>query len=184
MIIFPFDSDSELILRSLVSKESFDPDCIHYDFAAYGEDSICYSYFGSRLMELYEEVENPTPRGFVEKWLERKSGARYAMMATLVGVLMAVILGMLKGVASLVIKARSYIGIAQMRLASQILIWLTYFLVCPQRSPYAGGFVESDKDIGNVGHGYGMNGPGSDTGAGPLDRKPRRTWHYDTPRPT
>ncbi|RYP82363.1 hypothetical protein DL769_001688 [Monosporascus sp. CRB-8-3] len=79
----------------LVSKESFDSDCIHYDFAAYGEDNICYSYFGSRLMELYEEVKNPTPRGFVEKWFERKSGARYAMMATLVGVLIAVILGML-----------------------------------------------------------------------------------------
>ncbi|RYO83798.1 hypothetical protein DL766_001420 [Monosporascus sp. MC13-8B] len=95
MILFPFDSDSEFILRGLVSNESSDPDCIHFDFAAYGEDNICYSYFGSRLMELYEEVKNPTPRGFVERWFERKSGARYAMMATLVGVLIAVILGML-----------------------------------------------------------------------------------------
>ncbi|RYO90479.1 hypothetical protein DL763_005328 [Monosporascus cannonballus] len=54
-----------------------------------------FVYFGSGLMELYEEVKNPTPRGFVERWFERKSGARYAMMATLVGVLIAVILGML-----------------------------------------------------------------------------------------
>jgi hypothetical protein len=30
----------------------------------------------------------------VEKWFERKSGARYVMMATLIGALFAVLLGM------------------------------------------------------------------------------------------
>jgi hypothetical protein len=45
-------------------------------------------------MELYEELENPKPRGWIEKWVERKSGARYVMMATLVGVAIAVLLGM------------------------------------------------------------------------------------------
>ena len=94
MILFPLGSDSELILRNLVSNNCFDPDCIRYESAAYS-GNICYSYFGSRLMELYEEVNNPTPRGFVEKWFERKSGARYVMMATLVGVLIAIILGAL-----------------------------------------------------------------------------------------
>jgi len=43
---------------------------------------------------LYDELENPTPRGFFEKWLERRSGARYVMMATLTGVVIAIILGM------------------------------------------------------------------------------------------
>jgi hypothetical protein len=36
---------------------------------------------------------SPTPRGF-EKWFERKSGARYVMMATIAGVFLAIFLGM------------------------------------------------------------------------------------------
>lgn len=46
-------------------------------------------------MDLYDEVGNPSPRGFMEKWFERKSGARYVMMATFIGVVIAVILGIL-----------------------------------------------------------------------------------------
>jgi hypothetical protein len=83
-----------------VSKNAFDPDCIRYDAAAYhqasgGEDDFTYTYFGSRLLDLYEKLEDPSPRGLVERWLQRKSGARYVMLATLVGVCIDVILGML-----------------------------------------------------------------------------------------
>ncbi|KAM4066116.1 hypothetical protein HRG_000265 [Hirsutella rhossiliensis] len=94
-ILFPFDSDSECFLRELVSKQSFDPDCLRYDSTGYrmqAEQEICYKYFSRRLMDLFEELENPNPRGILEKWFQRKSGARYMMMATLVGVLFAVIL--------------------------------------------------------------------------------------------
>ncbi|KAJ5885186.1 hypothetical protein N7495_009696 [Penicillium taxi] len=94
MVLFPLGTDSELILRRLVAKHSLDPDCVNYDFAAY-EDDFTYRHFGSRLRELYDEVENPSPRGFMEKWFERKSGARYVMMATFIGVIIAVILGIL-----------------------------------------------------------------------------------------
>jgi len=44
-------------------------------------------------MELHEEMENPRPRGLIEKWVERRSGARYVMLATLVGVVIAILLG-------------------------------------------------------------------------------------------
>ncbi|KJZ74450.1 hypothetical protein HIM_06046 [Hirsutella minnesotensis 3608] len=97
-ILFPFDSDSEVFLRGLVSKQSFDPDCLRYDSAGYrmqAEQEIRYKYFGRRLLDLLEEVENPSPRGTLEKWLQRKSGARYVMMATLVGVFCVVVLGIL-----------------------------------------------------------------------------------------
>ncbi|KAK4085020.1 uncharacterized protein Triagg1_10 [Trichoderma aggressivum f. europaeum] len=97
-ILFPFDSDSEQILCDLVSKESFDPDCLRYDSAVYrreGEEAASYNYFGSRLVDLFKELEDPSPRGILEKWLQRKSGARYMMMATLVGVIIAIILGIL-----------------------------------------------------------------------------------------
>jgi hypothetical protein len=40
-------------------------------------------------------VENPAPRGLLEMWLHRRSGARYVMMATLVGVAIASVLGIL-----------------------------------------------------------------------------------------
>ncbi|KAK8018054.1 hypothetical protein PG991_007244 [Apiospora marii] len=94
VVLFPFNSDSEVLLRSLVRKVSLDPDCAQYGFAVGGDD-LAYSCFGSKLMDLYDEVDNPSPRGFVEKWFERKSGARYVMMATFIGVIIAVILGIL-----------------------------------------------------------------------------------------
>ncbi|KAM6485841.1 hypothetical protein HDV62DRAFT_261248 [Trichoderma sp. SZMC 28011] len=97
-ILFPFDSDSEQILCDLVSKKSFDPNCLRYDSAVYrreGEEAASYKYFGGRLVDLFKELEDPSPRGVLEKWLQRKSGARYMMMATLVGVVIAIILGIL-----------------------------------------------------------------------------------------
>jgi hypothetical protein len=43
---------------------------------------------------LYEELENPKPQGWIEWWLERKSRARHVMMATIVGILFAIFLGL------------------------------------------------------------------------------------------
>ena len=47
------------------------------------------------MVELYEELDDPTPPGFLERWLERKSGSRYVMMVTLIGVGIAIVLGIL-----------------------------------------------------------------------------------------
>lgn len=97
-VLFPFDSASEQILRGLVSKQSFDPDCLLYDSAVYrGEDEgdLSYNYFGNRLVELFEELEDPSPRGILETWFQRKSGARHVMKATLIGVIIAIVLGIL-----------------------------------------------------------------------------------------
>ncbi|OAA79429.1 hypothetical protein LEL_02915 [Akanthomyces lecanii RCEF 1005] len=97
-ILFPLDSDSQALLRTLVCKESFDPDCLRVDTRPYrrlDEKSLCYRYWGNRLSDLQEHMEAPTAKGFVEKWMERRSGARYVMMATLGGVVIAVILGAL-----------------------------------------------------------------------------------------
>lgn len=97
-ILFPLtDRKSRSLLLSLTSTSSFDPDCLRFDSTSIRnneEKEIAYHYFGERLAELYDELENPTPRGPFEKWLERRSGARYVMLATLIGVIFAVILGM------------------------------------------------------------------------------------------
>jgi len=96
-ILFPLsDAKSYSLLQSLTSTDSFDPDCLRFESASIRdaeEKDIQYLYFGSRLADLYEELENPKPRGWAVKWLERKSGARYVMMATLIGVAIAVTLG-------------------------------------------------------------------------------------------
>jgi hypothetical protein len=89
-------SASENILRSLVVKANMDPDCLSYESASYrrsGEDEILWSYFGARLMELYEEVENPTPRGSIKKWVQSHSHERHIMFATLIGIIVAILLG-------------------------------------------------------------------------------------------
>lgn len=44
-------------------------------------------------MDLFDEIENPKPRSLLEVWLDKRSKARHVMMATLVGVIIAVLLG-------------------------------------------------------------------------------------------
>lgn len=109
--MFPHsDPKSRAILRSLVSRSNFDPDCLRFESNSIrnpDEEDIAYHYFGSRLADLYEELQNPAPYGLIEKWLERKSGARYVMLATLTGVFIAVLLGFL-GLAVSIYQA--YIG--------------------------------------------------------------------------
>ena len=97
-VLFPLsDLKSRSLLLSLTSTSSFDPDSLRYEFTAirnHDEKDIAYHYWGTRLADLYEELENPTVRGSFEKWLERRSGARYVMFATVIGVMIAILLGM------------------------------------------------------------------------------------------
>jgi ABC-type phosphate transport system permease subunit len=51
-------------------------------------------YFGPRIAILYEEIMNPTPRSWVQTWVQRKSGARHLMMATLISVIIAIVIGL------------------------------------------------------------------------------------------
>ena len=98
-ILFPLaDPKSYALLQSLTSSQtcSFDPDCLRFESANIrhpDEKDIAYYYLGSRLMDLHEEFKNPNPHSFLGKWLERRSGARYVMLATLAGAMVAVLLG-------------------------------------------------------------------------------------------
>ncbi|KAH8898847.1 hypothetical protein GQ53DRAFT_817076 [Thozetella sp. PMI_491] len=96
-ILFPDDPASQSTLRTLVAKKQFDPDIIRVIdsplYRAAVGSSISYQYWGSRLLDLHEEIEHPTPRGSLWTWMERKSGSRYVMMATLLGVIIAIVLG-------------------------------------------------------------------------------------------
>jgi len=96
-VLFPVsDAKSRSLLRGLVSKSSYDRDCLEFESASIRDDferDVPYRYFGTRLTELYDELENPRPRNEFEKWLQRRSSARHAMLATMIGVFIAVLLG-------------------------------------------------------------------------------------------
>jgi hypothetical protein len=110
-ILFPLeDVKSRAFLESLTAPPNpsnsgtstvgyttgFDPDCSRIETLPFWKDDeldLKYYYFGRRLMELHAELENPTPRGWFERWLQRWSSARHVMLATLTGVVVAVVLG-------------------------------------------------------------------------------------------
>jgi hypothetical protein len=96
-ILFPlWDSESIDLLQLLVKSSSFDKDILNgqdTSFLRDDEEKIEFQYLGQRLSEIYEEIQNPRPRGWLENWLERRSGARYVMLATVAGVMFAVFLG-------------------------------------------------------------------------------------------
>ena len=97
-VLFPSDRESQALLSSLVTKHGFDDDLLRFeswDHYAHNDTILSYPYFGNRLLELYEELQNPKPRTRLESWFERKNGARYMLMATMVGVFIAVIIGIL-----------------------------------------------------------------------------------------
>lgn len=88
---------SKRLLRSLTEQYSLDPDIQHLEVSAIrktGEESIEYVFLADRLAALHNELQTPRPRGWLGRRLERKSGARYMLMATLCGVAFAVLLGM------------------------------------------------------------------------------------------
>ncbi|CVL02939.1 uncharacterized protein FPRN_00186 [Fusarium proliferatum] len=96
-ILFPLsDPRSKKLLRSLISKCSFDPDILNFEVSSVrrvGEESVPYVYLADRLADLYNELQTPRPRGWLRQSMQRKSGARHVMMATLIGVIFAVLLG-------------------------------------------------------------------------------------------
>lgn len=93
-ILFPLDSGSRRLLETFVNKNGSDKGLVSDLTTSYRKESdsdIDYAYFGDRLEDLHEELQNPTPHGWFERRLRRKSET-YMLKATVVGALIAVIL--------------------------------------------------------------------------------------------
>lgn len=112
-LLFPLhDKKSRNLLRSLVRSRhtAFDPETLNFDYTSIrnpDEQSVGYVYLAERLSTLCSELEDPEPRTRLDKILQRKSKDRHVMAATLVGVLIALLLG----VASLALSAyQTYIA--------------------------------------------------------------------------
>ncbi|KDN61624.1 hypothetical protein CSUB01_01449 [Colletotrichum sublineola] len=103
-VLFPLtDKKSRKLLRSYVESEAFDPAIQNFEFRSIknkGEEVVPFFYLASRLDELHQELLDPSPRGWLERQFERRSGSRYMMMATMVGIFFAVFLGFLALVVS------------------------------------------------------------------------------------
>lgn len=95
--LFPLsDAKSKKLVRSLITKCNFDPDILNFEFSSVrrvGEESVPYVYLADRLANLYDELEDPQPRSWHQRLIQRKSSTRHMMMATLAGVVFAIILG-------------------------------------------------------------------------------------------
>ncbi|KAB8698118.1 hypothetical protein FH972_026368 [Carpinus fangiana] len=96
-VLFPQeDQKCRSFLHSLCSRYDFDRDCQRFEWTALrneDEKDLSYRYWLERLEDLKQELENPRPKGLLEEWLERRSHPRYVMLATLVGVIIAIVLG-------------------------------------------------------------------------------------------
>ncbi len=98
-ILFPFgDRGSHKWLESLTTSGCFDEDCLilpnSADCRRTTENNISYTYWGSRLKILVDELQNPSPHGFQELW-ERMSKPRHTMQAAVIGIMVAVLLGIM-----------------------------------------------------------------------------------------
>ncbi|KAK1975140.1 hypothetical protein LZ30DRAFT_606312 [Colletotrichum cereale] len=98
-VLFPLsDKKSRRLLKSYVESGAFDPDIQHFEFGSIknkGEEVVPFFYLARRLDELHQELLDPGPRGWLERQVERRSSSRHMMMATMIGVLFAVFLGVL-----------------------------------------------------------------------------------------
>ncbi|KAI0399063.1 hypothetical protein F4802DRAFT_611161 [Xylaria palmicola] len=101
LILFPLsDAKSRRLLRSLISDRAygFDPETEKFERSTVcnpGEETISYIYFADRLEELFQELQTPRPRTWLGKQMQRRSGSRDMILATLIGVAVAVLLGVL-----------------------------------------------------------------------------------------
>lgn len=91
------DKKSRRILRNSIATDGFDPDCMPPGSSGYRracETEKTCAHLGSRLEDIYGEIEDPTPRR-LQALAERLSKQRHFMMAAIAGVVVATVLGIL-----------------------------------------------------------------------------------------
>jgi hypothetical protein len=94
VVLFPPDLGSQKLLAYFVLNNGWDKGLsdVSIPYRSDGDSDISYAYFGDRLEELYRELQAPTPHGWLQRRLQRRSET-YMLMATMYGVIIAVTLG-------------------------------------------------------------------------------------------
>jgi hypothetical protein len=60
------------------------------DYRRENEREICYRYWDTRLLDLYDELNNPRPSR-ISRWVEMRAKERHFMIAAIAGVIFAVL---------------------------------------------------------------------------------------------
>jgi hypothetical protein len=97
LVLFPPNPASYKLLDQLVRRHGFDSGLLAYASASYRnsvDSESSYSYFGGRLLALHNEMQSPRPHGWLQERLGRKRDT-YMLMATMIGVFIAVLIGLL-----------------------------------------------------------------------------------------
>ncbi|CAN9413435.1 unnamed protein product [Alternaria alternata] len=84
--------------EALVPKYGLDLDLLQCGVSRYrrkDEPEVDYTYIGTRLKEIYDEIQHPSPRRDWENWFQKYSAQRHMLMATMIGVFIAVVIGIL-----------------------------------------------------------------------------------------
>jgi hypothetical protein len=82
----------------MIDNGIVDPDIENFEFTSLrreGEEYVKYHHLAERMVELHDELENPSPRGRLAHELERWRSPRRAILVAMVGVAIAVFLGLL-----------------------------------------------------------------------------------------
>ncbi|KAG4273760.1 hypothetical protein FPRO04_01401 [Fusarium proliferatum] len=88
-ILFPLtDHRSEKILRNLISRNGFDPECCEYDGYNVFHKGVRYMYWGERIARLYELAKRRPPKNKLERWFDRRStdGNAFSIALLAVGI--------------------------------------------------------------------------------------------------
>lgn len=93
-ILFPLtDHRSEKILRNLISRNGFDPECCEYDGYNVFHKGVRYMYWGERIARLYELAKRRPPRNKLERWFDRRSTDGNAFSIALLAVGISILVG-------------------------------------------------------------------------------------------
>lgn len=98
-VLFPSGPESEAFASYLAKKCGFEKNFLRYRISWFGREDdpkVDYSYFGERLIELHNELKDPSPRNWFERLFEggTKSAERKMLMATTIGVFIVVTIGL------------------------------------------------------------------------------------------
>ncbi|KAH8724910.1 hypothetical protein GQ44DRAFT_772647 [Phaeosphaeriaceae sp. PMI808] len=113
-ILFPsFDPKAHKIMRNLVNRIGFDPECNQYSGYKHkstpnAEEDVQYQYWGERLVILHDLLAKRPPTTKWEKWLRWQSSEANALGIAILALFISIIVGLIS------------------ILLSAVQIWITY----------------------------------------------------------
>lgn len=100
-ILFPsFDPKAHKIMRQLVKRMGFDPECNQYSGYKHkgipnGEEDMQYQYWGERLVILHDLLAKRPPTSKWEKWLRWQSSDANALGIAILALFISIVVGLI-----------------------------------------------------------------------------------------